>query len=171
MKTWQILVIVFIIAILGFVTMPEFEKFQNLESEVAKLTKTKQAKVVELQSLKSIEKEIAETSQSDLNKIPVALDQENLIKDILRITRKTGFPFSGLSFAKGMNSKLNIPQVTISFSTKGEKQRLFEFLEEIENNARFLGMENFAISTSQEGGKEMVSLGVSLFAFYQNQEK
>ncbi|MDH3324720.1 MAG: type 4a pilus biogenesis protein PilO [Candidatus Peregrinibacteria bacterium] len=168
MKTWKILMIVLTIAILGFVTQPEFEKFQNLNSEKEKLVKIKKDKIAELQKLKAIETEIIETARNDLNQIPVEIDQENLIKDMLRITRKTGFPFSGLNFSKGMNSKLNIPQVSISFSTKGEKGKLLEFLREIENNERFLGMENFSISTEQDGIKRMVSLGVSLFAFYQD---
>ncbi len=168
MKTWKILLIVITAGITGFATVPFYKEYKVLNTKLDQLQKNRDKKIEEQKELAKIKKEIENDKKNFLTKIPAEVEQEKLIMDLLSIATKTGFGFSDLSFSQGKNAKLGIPQINISFSTEGNKNQLIDFLKNIEENERFMGMENFSITTSKDD-KQSVSLGVSLYAYFQDE--
>lgn len=167
MKAWHIIVLIASGVLFGFVTQPMGEDVKSLKNQTSKLSEEIQTINTQLQEITRIQREEQNQQQELARRIPLQNQQENLIRDIQSIRTKSGFGYESISFRKGKNPVLGLPELKISFSTEGNKQNLLSFLELIEENERFLGMENLSITTRQEGSTPVVSFSVSLYAFYQ----
>ena len=167
MKAWHIVVIILSLLCLGMYTQPLMKQTKDLQAK-------KQNLEIEFKSMNTQLNKIKETQikkeQAEINfaqQIPLFNEQEKLLQTIQTITLKNGFSFQSVSFTKGQNPVLGIPEIKISFLTEGNKKNLIKFLESIEKNKRFLGMESLNINTHEEGGEPIVSFNVSLYGFYQ----
>lgn len=168
MKNWKFWLSLSIIPLFGFWIFPTLKVVESHKKEVSKLETIKSEKIKILKSLEAKKEELpTEEEQTLLKKIPLTLEQENLIRDIYKISKKTGFAFSSLGFGKGKNPDVDAPQMNIDFSVEGRLSYLKEFLTQIEQNERFLGMNNFNVGIKEKNGVKIVSLSVSLFAFAQ----
>lgn len=171
MKTWQIIVIVASLVGFGLYVPPVREDVVQMRAENKDLENQIQELNHQLHEVDRIGREAPEKKDQLVRRIPLDNEQEKLIQDIENITLRTGFSYDGLSFSKGKNPVLGLPELKISFSTQGNKANLIRFLEALENNERFLGLETLSISTREENNVQMVSFGVALYAFYQQEGK
>lgn len=168
MKNWKFWLSLSIIPLFGFWIRPSLKVLKTQKQEIAKLEKIRNEKIETLKSLEAKKNEIPDESEKNiLKKIPLTLEQENLIRDIYKISQKTGFKFTSIGFGKGVNPTVNAPQMKINFSVEGRLALLKEFLLQIEKNERFLGMTDFNIGMNEKNGIRIVSLSVSLYAFAQ----
>lgn len=167
MKSWSILLLISGVLIFGLYTNPTRKEVSQIQSQAQTLENTLNELNAQLQEIERIQKESAATKETFVRRIPLKNEQESLIKDIHSLTLRHGFSADTISFTKGQNPTLKIPEMKISFSTKGNKTNLIPFLKSIESNERFLGLENLSITAMQEGTSTNVQFGVSLYAFYQ----
>ncbi|HEY5714120.1 MAG TPA: type 4a pilus biogenesis protein PilO, partial [Candidatus Gracilibacteria bacterium] len=101
-------------------------------------------------------------------RIPPQNEQENLIRDIQKISKDTGFAFQGLGFAQSFNADMNVPQLVVNFNVRGAYAQLFAFLRSVEQNPRLLGMNNIRLTMSEDRdlGRQ-VSTDLAVYALYQ----
>lgn len=167
MKAWHILIFIASFLVFGFFTRPKIEAATALRAENKHLEAQIQEINTQLQSINRLQKESIDNKTQLIKQIPLLNEQENLMKDIQTLTARNGFSFTALSFTKGLNPALGIPEIRISFATEGNKKNLIPFLRAIEDNERFLGLESLSIKTHQQGSAQTVQFSVSLYAFYQ----
>lgn len=171
MKTWHILVLVLLVAIGGFYIVPTVNTTRSLRSENIKLQKTLQGKIEELQTLNQVLQKTKEQKKSVLSLVPIDNGQEFLLRDLQKIAQQTGFGFNGLQFFKGQNSAVGLPELSINFSTEGQKSQFKKFLLAIENNQRFLGMNRLDVQTDFSApANPKLRFNVSLYSFYQKEQ-
>ncbi len=167
MKIWHIISIIVIIGVLGFVTYPIMNENQDIKRENSKLNSDIEILNQKLVKVADTQKRTKAENDQILKKIPLDSEQENLIQDLQKISKRSGFKFNNLKFSKNQNSDFGLPELKVSFSTEGNKKSLRNFLLLIENNERFLSMENLDIQAKEDGRSQSVSFGVSINAFYQ----
>ena len=163
MKTWA--VIGFFCCVLAgvFWVYPVYEEVEGLKMRSAALEK----KILQKQNEKKVLlSDGASSSLGALQKrITYDVDQEGLIRDILKITQLAGFSFSGLNFSLSDNPDLELGQVTINLTVYGRRDRIPDLLKLIEKNSRFMGMDNLGISSGKKGDG-MTQFSLSLYAFF-----
>lgn len=166
MKNWNIIVIALsLITLIGYCG-PLFKNIGDIKNKNEIL----RAKFEDKKDLKKELKELQTTlAKTNIDKnIPFHADQENLIRDFVKILGKSSFDFDSLSFSLGKHGKLNIPQVLVNVHIKGLRSNIKSLLSYIEQNERFLGMDNLTFSTQEKNGIEFTSLSLSIFAPYQD---
>lgn len=169
MKLWHIVVIIVCVLALGFYTQPKMQNVQTLESKFEGVLEEKSALSEQIEKVQEIKKEKKSANEDYSKRIPQENEQEKLIFDIRRLTMENGFAFNDVSFVKGYNPIIEMPEIKASFSTQGNKNNLLAFLKSIEANERFMGMESMSITTREEGQNDIVSFQVSLYAFYEKE--
>ena len=167
MSNKKIIIFVICILFIGFVIIPIQRDVRNLQNTYMSLEKIMEKKNERLAELIKAKENIIEKDTPILKKIPLNLEQENVIRDIKKIAKNSGFDFSGLGFSKSYNEKVGANMLKISCSVKGPLHKAKELLETIENNERFFGMESLGIGTNSDNVPQ-VSFSISLYTFYQN---
>ena len=165
MKNLTILTIAFCVLVLAGYSFPLAKKVSNLKKENITLTSQLKSKEELRESLKEAQKELAQTSIE--KKIPFSVDQENLLRDLIKILKKSNFSFESFNFSLGKQQHLNSKQVLVNTQIKGLKNNLKTLLSYIEQNERFLGMENLTFSIQEKKGLKTTSMSLSIYALFQ----
>ena len=120
-------------------------------------------------TLTASETESGTSNTEILRKIPTKLRQAAMIRWVESTIQSTGLELqSGLSFARGVHPQVGVRQLQVSFTLLGQRDRLVDFLERVENDERFLGVESFAWQTETlPTGESQTTLNVQLYAFSQ----
>ncbi len=156
------------IPVYGFWIVPKYNEVKTRKVHLQNLAEESRKKTEEFKTLKAQEKALkSEAFEAILAQVPPTIQQERLIVDLQRIAQESGFIFKSLGFAKGQNPEVESAEVKINFSVRGRKDNLPKFLAKIEQNPRFLGMENLAYSIEDLEGLNVINMSVSVFAFSQ----
>jgi Tfp pilus assembly protein PilO len=169
MKAWHIIVIILCVLTLGVYTQPRMEKVQKLKTKYENLLTERKAMNIQVNKIQKTKEDKQKSQENFAKSIPPQNEQEKLIHDIQNLTTRSGFSFDDISFVKGHNPIVGMPEIKATFSTTGDKKRLIRFLTSIEQNPRFLGMDSLSISTRIEKTSPVVTFLVSLYAFYQKE--
>ncbi|MCK5460553.1 type 4a pilus biogenesis protein PilO [Candidatus Gracilibacteria bacterium] len=168
MNSWKIWLSFSILPIFVFWISPAWKEVKIEKKGVETLEILRDEKIKELQTLSEKKETLLDNdNQEILKKIPLTLEQENLIRDLTKISKETGFYFTSLSFGKGRNADVNAPQINLNFSVEGRLDKVQPFLSRIENNERFLGMNDLDLNIKDKNGLKIASFSVSLYAFAQ----
>lgn len=162
MKGWFLTVIVVVIAALGGGVFPTWKANKALKAEIETLNKTLEEKITDLKSLEEQQVKQKEKQQNIAQRIPVELDQGEVIRDVQNLAVKTGFVFDSLRFSKGVHGSTQVPKLSVQFQVRGKGDRLLSLLTALENNDPFLGLTS--LNVIREENKEMV-LNVDLYTF------
>jgi len=168
MKTWKILFIVIIISAVGFGVFPLKKKVAELKKENAQLFQTKQQKIAEL-------KEFTGENAGDTTKIkdpelaiPPQLEQTELLIDLQKIASQTDIQLpDSWSFAVAKDADLDLSEIKVSFSIAGSRGSIYKFLQLVEQNDRFLKVENLGIKSSLADGVPVSEMPITLTAYAQ----
>ena len=166
MKIWPILVLVFSGFAGAFYIAPGWNSIADLEQKKSALEQQRVEKKSELERLHQLQKRV-EAEQSLAISIPAEKDQADFVRRIQRIASQSGFGFSGLSFSHSVNPQVGTGQINAGFSVQGPARKLELFLTSIENDQRFLGIENLSVNLSRELGQPTAQMGVALYSFFQ----
>lgn len=100
-----------------------------------------------------------------LQEIPEALNQDELILDLNKMSKASDVAFNSLTFTVQENEK--IPSVNISAGFFGTAANIIRFMKMVEVNPRKLVVKDAGISRSEnEGGIELMNLNATIQAFY-----
>lgn len=163
MKTLNIIIVAICVIVLGLWVFPSYQSLGEKQSTITELKAQKSQLINEQKAVE--EKLKIAANQNPETQIPPTREQEILIRDLQQISAQTGFVFKSLSFGKGVNPKIGVEQTTINFSVLGVKEKTTAFLQSIENNDRFLGMESLSVSQVEKNGVTLTQMNVTLYAF------
>ncbi|MBT3349476.1 hypothetical protein HN954_05090 [bacterium] len=171
MKNFKILGFVVLVLAVGFGVVPLQKSVKKTQTDQQLLVAKKEKKVEEFRKLQLLMTPAtqATVAKSPERQIPPTAEQESLIRDLYRIIRGLGFEFDGLNFSKSYNEKVQSPQINASFSIKGTRSQVQNFLRAVEENERFLGLENLGQLKNTEPNSGVIQLSVSLYSFYQQE--
>ncbi len=164
MKNWNILAIVVCALALGLFIIPLFGEVNQLQLKNEELVKKLEEKKKEKEELLKLRSNIANLNIK--KNIPANPEQENLIRDILKITNKSEFSFDSLAFSLGQHSQINAPQISMNLSVEGQRNKVKNLLSYIEQNERFFGMDNLSFQ-SKGKNKKNAGLSLNIYALYQ----
>lgn len=166
----NISLVFFLIAltIYGLVIRDYQTESQQQQATIEQLERDIEIVQAERTALETQEAELGVALERSFDRIPGDNEQENILRDLQRISQSSGFAFNGLSFGKGFNAEVDTNQIMISFSVQGPYAQLFPFLRLIEQNNRFLGMNDLRLSiTDNPTLGRTVSTDITLYALYQ----
>ncbi len=167
MKHLKILTVITGILVFGFWIKPQWAKNTNLKETVKTLETQRITLRDEIKAINAQAKSSDKTVKESLSQIPLKRDQEVLIKDLQQISNRTGFLFKAIKFSKSTNPVVKAEQTNITFSVKGRKNQILNFLSQIETNKRFLGLKNLSINYVTEKGQPLAEMNIALYTFSQ----
>lgn len=145
------------------------EKRAEIEDKTVKIAQMKKQvedlKVAEEKWNVSTEVQRAEVLKS----IPVDLNQDQVIEDLVKIAKSNDIELNSVSFGKGAEGKDGIGSLRINSSFEGNYADLVNFLEAIEQNGRLFKVNtiNVQVNTFEVSSFERISFALNLEAYYQ----
>ena len=163
MKSWYISVLaVIIVALVGGV-LPTWKSNTILQQELNTLTADLSDRVAELQALETEGEEERQKQKEITQRIPVTLDQAEVLRDIYQITQANGFAFDGIQFRMGTGSDSGARELYAQFQAQGQGTRVVNFLTAIERNSPFFGLSSLQVNRDPLDGS--VNLAVELYTY------
>lgn len=129
---------------------------------------------VKLDSYNSAEADLNLTTevkkQEVLSAIPAALDQDQVIEDLIKIADEYKVELRSISFNKGSTNVDGVAALRISSSFEGNYSDLTSFLQGLEQNARLFQVESIAVQVKKVDVSdiERANFSLSVLAFYQD---
>lgn len=162
MRNLHILLSVLLITVAAFGVRPVLQAVQEKEQENQQLFAQKQHQIERLAEVEAAAKDPKMQFQ-----IPETPAQINLIDDLSRIAKTTGIALpDNWNFSLGHNSAVNAEQVGVNFTLSGRREQIQKFLEAIEQNPRFMGVETFSFHTDFNKSIATTEMPISLYAFF-----
>lgn len=151
--------------LLAFHTIPTQRDTADLKKTIKSLQEN--IKTLEEKAELTSEGGLTEVEQKELDiAIPKAVDQDQIILDINKITQANDVSFNALTFSLIENAP--IPTVSISAGFQGTADNIIRFLKMLETNPRKLVVKDAGVSRLETvEGLDLVNLNLSLHAFYQ----
>ncbi len=168
MKNLAIWLSILCIPLYGFFTFPQWGKLKENTAQAFLLEKNLNAKTEKIKNLEKIKSTFDQTKVEEiLQKVPLKMNQDLLMMDIKRIAESSGFIFEGFTFSESKDPALEIKTLSVSFNIKGRKDRLYRFFEKMEENKRFLKMDELNTSMTDINGVSLITLGVNIKSYFQ----
>ncbi len=168
MKTWKILFIVIIVSVIGFIGIPLKKKVTNLKNENLKLDQLKKEKIAEYEELTNGNPDETIKLVDPELRIPRKLNQTELLIDLQKIASLSNIQLPDTwSFSVSKDDDLDVSRLAMSFSIKGNRGNIYKFIKAVEENERFLEIENFAIHTFNDNGVPTSEMPINLQAYAQ----
>ncbi len=156
------------IIICGYYTAPTYSENQKMTDQLLDLTEELNTKEAERDSLKLLKTEMKDAFEDVKKQIPIGAEQENVIRDLNRLVAASGLSFTSLSFAVGHNAQINVDHLSINFSVEGSVKQIRELLQRIEQNQRFMGLDNLNISGLEDQNNKKTTLSLNIYALFQD---
>lgn len=108
--------------------------------------------------------------QESLKAVPVLMQQDKVIRDLIEIAKNNGIQLHSISFSRGSTSREGIGSLRISSSFEGNYLDLTDFLEALEENGRTFKVESISVQVSKLdiSDVERANFSLTIETFYQN---
>ncbi|MBU1151764.1 hypothetical protein KJ632_02960 [Patescibacteria group bacterium] len=167
------ILIIAAVALYVFLLKPLAGEVSNLRADVStKKTEveTLNAKFEALESAKS-SNQITEVTASQIeDKVPVGMNQDDVIRELILIAEKNDVELNSISFGRAGSDVDDIEALRISASFEGSNTDLINFLKAIETARRFFKVNSIsvAINTLDVTDFKRANFSLSLETFYQD---
>jgi hypothetical protein len=162
MKSWKIVMLLGAIGILGLVIWPMRAEIKQLETETITRTQTQAKKTAEYRRIQDHFTAI-KSQEKRHQYIPKKLSQAGFLSEIQRITSEAGFFINRYAFSKAVDQSLNLNQMKAYFVLEGSESKIIRFLQLVEKNPLFMGIETVNLPPENEG---KYTIDVALYALY-----
>ena len=138
----------------------KIEKSSALEAEVEDLAEKQEV----------LDVSTTVNRRKSLDAIPTDLNQDEVIRNIVRIAEDNLIDFNSISFSQGGTQKEGVSALRVSASFEGDYGDLINFLEGIEQNARMINVNTISVQVSDVdiGSIKRVTFALSMEAYYQD---
>ena len=133
---------------------------QVLEARVVDLTE----ELANLEELQDILPKTEVERKKLLGRIPVEVEQDQLLLDIARLTAAHAVDFSSLTFGLGGVTEEGVKRITINASFSGIEKNLENFVRALEQNERQILVKSVGVQQEASG---MTRFNLNLEAYYQ----
>lgn len=127
----------------------------------------------EIQSFEGAEDQLGLTTEVERlaakRAIPTELNQDEVIRNLIEISKVHDITLNSLSFGKGATGKDGINSLRITAGFEGNYSDLTNFLQGLEQNARIFRVNSISVQLSnvQVGNIKRANFSLSMEAFYQ----
>ncbi|MCX6735241.1 MAG: type 4a pilus biogenesis protein PilO [Candidatus Peregrinibacteria bacterium] len=174
-KTTLIGVLLIVCAIAGytFIIRPVSTNLDVVKADVSTKTTTLDGMKTQLETLNKAEQELQLTSevqrQESIKAVPVGVNEDSVIKDIIQIAKQNNVALHSISFAKGAGAKDGIGSLRISSTFEGNYQDLTNFLMGLEQNGRIFRVDsvNVQVNKLEISDVERASFSLSIDTYFQ----
>lgn len=168
-------ILLILVAVLGYVfySSPLSDYVSGIEANVT----SKSAEIEQLRQqvtdLTAAEEELEVTTEvqrrQSLMSIPVNMEQDEVIRDLIGIAEAYDVELNSISFGEGSSDAEGVSSLRINASFAGNYSDLISFLEGIEENDRFLKVDSISAQVSRINvfDIERVTFSLSIEAFFQ----
>lgn len=163
MKSWKIILLLVSIGALGLVIWPMRAELKQLETEKTTLTQTQTKKTAEYRRIQDHFTAI-KSQEKRHQYIPKTLTQGEFLSEIQRISAESGFFINSYSFTKAVNQSLNLNQLNAYFVLEGSESKIIRFLQLVEKNPLFMGIETVNLPPEKDG---KYTIDVLLYVLYE----
>lgn len=135
------------------------QELTDLKAQVEEFEKSKS----ELQLATEVQR------RESLNAVPVEVDQDEVIRDLMGIAEKNNILLSSIGFSKGVSTQEGVGILRISSSFEGNYNDLTNFLQGLETNPRIFRVAtiNVQIRKLDFVDIERANFSLSIETFYQ----
>ncbi len=174
-KTTLIGVLMIVIAIAGytFLIRPVSGDLDLVKADISTKTTTLDGLKTQLETLNKSEQELQLTSevqrQESLKAVPIGINEDLVIKDIIQIAKQNNVTLNSISFAQGAGAKDGIGSLRISSTFEGNYQDLTNFLMGLEQNGRIFRVDsvNVQVNKLEISDVERASFSLSIDTYFQ----
>ena len=163
MKNWQIVLLFSLVLIIGFGTWPLYQKREAQQTELAELTAKKNQLAAEFKNVQQNFEALQSETDSPFTEIPQNYDQAQLLEDVLQLTTQNGFSVENFQFGLSYNAAVETDEINVRFELEGARSSIANFLQDVEEFPRFLGVESLQLTS---GDNRRSKMGVSLYSFF-----
>lgn len=169
-----VILIIAAICLYIFFTKPIANNVSSLKADVV-------SKKAEIETLKNQIDEIKKAEQDfglatevqrleSLKAIPTAMNQDEVINDLIKIVDIYGIKLTSIGFAKGGTSDDLIGSLKVNASFEGNYLDLMDFLKGLEQNARLFKVDSINVQVNQLeiSNIKRANFSLSIEAFFQN---
>ena len=146
---------------------PSIETGKELKSEISIQEKSLTRIEEKLIQLQELENNPTKDWTNAINLIPTENQQEGIMRDIKRIADTSGYQFKNIGFDDNVDKELKTGRIAIRVSVTGPYDKLFYFLSLLEQNPRYVGIENLKLSSKTTDTGRIANMSLSLYALYQ----
>lgn len=174
-KTSLIGVLLIVAALAGytFLIRPISDQLSTLQAEVTTKNSTLGGLKTQLETLNKSEQELELTSavkrEESLMAVPVGMNEDLVIKDIIQIAKQNNITLHSIGFSKGSGPKEKIGSLRISSTFEGNYQDLTGFLQGLEQNGRIFRVDsvNVQVNKLEISDVERASFSLSIDTYFQ----
>jgi len=151
----------------------EMDDYSKVKADIS----TKSERVAQLKkqidTYKETEKKMDLTTEVQkktlINSIPVGVNQDGIIEDLVKIASENDVKLKSVSFGVSRGDETKVGVVKMNASFEGNYNDLLNFLEGIEENARFFKVTSISVQVNDVSGLDIkrVTFSLSLDAYYQ----
>lgn len=145
------------------------KKEQELTTRIAEAD-TLQIKVDDFKKQEDALQLNEEKKRQILSAIPIGINQDEVIRDIVEIAAKQDITLRSVSFSKSISGDKSVNVLRVSASFEGSYSDLINFLQGIEGNKRRFKINSISVQVSSESlsMSERVSFSLTMDSFYQD---
>jgi Tfp pilus assembly protein PilO len=129
-----------------------------------------QARLSEVESASQAYEVTTEVQKMETSKsIPLALNQDDVIRDLRKIADEYKIKLSSISFSLGSTNYEGVGSLGLGATFEGNYEDLLSFLKGLEQNSRFIRVNTVGVEMNEIGGLDLLraSFSLSMEVFYQ----
>ncbi|MBD3360533.1 type 4a pilus biogenesis protein PilO [Candidatus Peregrinibacteria bacterium] len=178
-KTAPLLGVLLILASVAgyiFFTEPLSDDVSAMKDSVSSASESIDELKQEIENFQEAQEELKVSTEVQrievLKSVPVAVNQDEVIRDIIGITEDYDIDLNSISFGKSGANIEGVESLRVNASFEGSYLDLINFLEAVEQNARLLRINSISvqISTIAITGLQRATFSLSMEAFYQESQ-
>jgi len=163
------------VVVFTFGARPVAEEVNQIQADIS----SKEVSIVELtdkiqkytDAEESLQISTEVQRQQSLSAIPIGMQQDEVIENIINITREHDIELKSLSFGKGSAEAEGIHTLRVNSSFEGNYADLISFLEALETNERLVKVDSINVQINKVTISDLTRaiFSLSMEVYYQNE--
>jgi len=168
-----IVMLVVAVSVYALWVRPDMEDYSKVKADVTSKSEQIEKLKTQISTFKSTEEKMDLTTEVQkrtlINSIPVGVNQDGIIEDLVKIAGENDINLKSVSFGVSRSDETKVGVVKMNASFEGNYNDLLNFLEGIEENARFFKVTSISVQVSDIPDLEIkrVTFSLSIDAYYQ----
>lgn len=169
--------IVLIMAVIAgyiFFTKPLADGVAVIKADITSKNEEIATLKTEVETLQKAEQEFSLSTEvqrlESLKAIPVDMDQDEVIRDLVQIAATYDIELNSISFGKGSSAKQEVGALRVNASFEGSYNDLTDFLQGLEQNARLFKVDSISVQVSKVDVSNFsrATFSLTIDTFFQN---
>ena len=168
-----IVMLILSVSVYAFFVRSEMDDYSKVKADISTKSERVEKLRKQIDTYKETEKKMDLTTEVQkktlINSIPVGVNQDGIIEDLVKIAGDNDVKLKSVSFGVSRGDETKVGVVKMNASFEGNYNDLLNFLEGIEENARFFKVTSISVQISDVTGLDIkrVTFSLSLDAYYQ----